>query len=1578
MERFGLNENEQLIISNILGYLNFSSGSFDAQFAKAWNSLYEMLAAKGSNKLWLDSIDVLNSELSRLEQLGGAFSNSAQARKALNVLAKTLTEYRKFHEDTLFSLDNEYLFNALFMARTCRIVIVNSPVNASETTILEIIKQLNDYLGYRPIPILEGGEKHEPNDREWIAPMPLYFDGVGVAFGIYKNVVQITLDLLKNTDSDILQDASFIFENLKELAVDPRAYDFDHPVNRRLNYSFGTWDDRCIDEKGYFRRFILHRAILDAIMSRVWNEEDVELQNEYEFEAAAVLAGTILMASGVCGGRVQAHDSTVSLRTLAQKIANYRDLFYERLFLKVPTNMKQRLEKESKRLYQPFGGVRQYLNRYLAKERANQLQRFSLSRIYARMGYFEASKRQTEVIETTASRLLSQIDCFITKAHLAADVGKIAEAANCLPQIESLLHRGLACGAFPDPWFILGFDSQFNLFPSVEDGVHDHRIDGLIDLLNDVFDLYSRLQKEAAAQGNSDLRLELSDKMSDLADWWDQFGSAESSSVESFSGQAVWESAAEVSHALAIWNQAGKAIGDVAFWKRHVERFTSPKAFVLLCEALLEKGDLISSSSLLIYWLNQSESIPLIEGDYSFHSIVFDWLEQAWQPNKNKNGGVHQQVLHRRRIDDADIEWTSDDYLKRWNSTIKFIDFFGENADSYWSIPKLELPLEKFDRKISFKTDNPVVAELSRRLILDSKYMGHTSAGIPKITIKASFRDVARAVDFQNLPTPNEFKRFYADNRKAFPKYLTFSAFIQIILGEVPMPQKLRNYYRRMITGSDLPSFSVSDPSLNPTNNQEKSSDFPIAKDNEQAQKRLRKALLEELGGDGNADGIQNFVNRILKEREGNPHDDNIETFNELSSDGIVSIEERFDEQLEDEFEDNQFYTNEEMIDNFQEEDEENTITGGDPTFSAAYENMSYHDTADDGIDDETIGGKTSYDDQGEEFEFAKETDRVSERLTFIFSTVNIWKFMASRSPLLTQPSDQSLDDSVIADARLRLEEWRDQALRFERGLYDLLDQASRYHISQPSATTDALAEYDQLRGTKEILLERIISTVVEVEDAVVFLKATLRDETTEKYAKPWKCVVLKVFSALFRRDVKRVQKLWPELLGKLEKETLLYIPSARGGDAKAIVECRRLQRALLCLLKYAPRLGLFTETFQLIGCVQKMEQIRLSSPGSVTEYDKLVEVSARSITETLALSSKSWRFIADSPSSYANQDEALVSYLLKANDLILKYWLSHSQQIRISSLETIATDIRWEVVKQFIKSYGSDLFTQNFLSFRDIRAILHQGAYNYITTLIAMMKDNRELENGEKLINAILTGKERLENVAGILEIILECVAENYSEYVEYNSTTIQSDRGDHLYMLLDFLRVLANYERISWNLKPVYWIHNSLTRSGHSKAANLWKVFVKQKSSGLAETSLNNYEELNRRYGIWLPSIHERLKERFVRPLEVAQMCGLVYDAITEVRNNGENNPVFSKLEKEVELFAETPAGSGFEPPEWLTELQDEVILSGVDSKEERREREPREDPFESLSFLPIKKLSRSDIERQLREASRICDNF
>ena len=43
-------------------------------------------------------------------------------------------------------------------------------------------------------------------------------------------------------------------------------------------------------------------------------------------------------------------------------------------------------------------------------------------------------------------------------------------------------------------------------------------------------------------------------------------------------------------------------------------------------------------------------------------------------------------------------------------------------------------------------------------------------------------------------------------------------------------------------------------------------------------------------------------------------------------------------------------------------------------------------------------------------------------------------------------------------------------------------------------------------------------------------------------------------------------------------------------------------------------------------------------------------------------------------------------------------------------------------------------------------------------------------------------------------LTIMFEAIAENYAEYRDYNSTTTQSDRGELLYMLLDFSACACN----------------------------------------------------------------------------------------------------------------------------------------------------------------------------------------
>ncbi len=151
-----------------------------------------------------------------------------------------------------------------------------------------------------------------------------------MAVGRHHDVVLRALEILRSTDKDLLQQAWFDPDLLDELGLDPRAYDFDHPVNRRPNYHFGTWDPQHIDRRGYYRRYVVQEVTLEALAGRL-EERDELPADEVLFEAAAVLAGTILMGSAVTGDRPEAHDSSTTLSTLVGRIAAYRDAFYERL-----------------------------------------------------------------------------------------------------------------------------------------------------------------------------------------------------------------------------------------------------------------------------------------------------------------------------------------------------------------------------------------------------------------------------------------------------------------------------------------------------------------------------------------------------------------------------------------------------------------------------------------------------------------------------------------------------------------------------------------------------------------------------------------------------------------------------------------------------------------------------------------------------------------------------------------------------------------------------------------------------------------------------------------------------------------------------------------------------------------------------------------------------------------------------------------------------------------------------------------------------------------------------------------------
>jgi hypothetical protein len=220
-----------------------------------------------------------------------------------------------------------------------------------------------------------------------------------------------------------------------------------------------------------------------------------------------------------------------------------------------------------------------------------------------------------------------------------------------------------------------------------------------------------------------------------------------------------------------------------------------------------------------------------------------------------------------------------------------------------------------------------------------------------------------------------------------------------------------------------------------------------------------------------------------------------------------------------------------------------------------------------------------------------------------------------------------------------------------------------------------------------------------------------------------------------------------------------------------------------------------------------------------------------------------------------------------------------------------------------------------------NLRAILHEGVEAWIDSV-------EELDEEESAFRffADLDGDLDREAAALMLTVIIEAVIENYGEYVDYNSITTQSDRGDMLYTLLDFLRLRANYDRVAWNLRPVLLIHEVLVRDGKDRVAESWRHAVAERTAEVARSCLREYQKLCKKYGMRLPSIAERLDEQFTKPLMVDQLVALVKPAMDEIR---ENRPpaTFPHLEKLVEHFTRKIAGAGYETPEWLAAMEDEA---------------------------------------------------
>jgi hypothetical protein len=360
-------------------------------------------------------------------------------------------------------------------------------------------------------------------------------------------------------------------------------------------------------------------------------------------------------------------------------------------------------------------------------------------------------------------------------------------------------------------------------------------------------------------------------------------------------------------------------------------------------------------------------------------------------------------------------------------------------------------------------------------------------------------------------------------------------------------------------------------------------------------------------------------------------------------------------------------------------------------------------------------------------------------------------------------------------------------------------------------------------------------------------------------------------------------------------------------------------------LLAWLPRLGLVYETCQLIETAREMERKHPVGPGAVTEFDELFKIGYKALVRTIIRAASTWSETKVSRSAGQNRETAIVDCLKQLTESLLTSWLAHSRTLRLSVLERLKNKDDWQELVDFVEQYGADIFTQRFLNLANLRAILHHGLSEWLTQLL----QEEDTEIDWRLLDDLDSGKLAANIAEEQLALILEAIVENYGEYRDYNSMTTQSDRGELLYMLLDFLRLRTQYDRICWQLKPVVWAHELLVRHGQKQAAQIWRREFTEQTREQADRLLERLATLQQKYAIRMPTVADRLGERFVRPMAIDRTRALVRPAMDE-RREGKPSRSFELLQQETDLLTREPSGVGLDIPAWLVALEEEVAAT------------------------------------------------
>ena len=144
-------------------------------------------------------------------------------------------------------------------------------------------------------------------------------------------------------------------------------------------------------------------------------------------------------------------------------------------------------------------------------------------------------------------------------------------------------------------------------------------------------------------------------------------------------------------------------------------------------------------------------------------------------------------------------------------------------------------------------------------------------------------------------------------------------------------------------------------------------------------------------------------------------------------------------------------------------------------------------------------------------------------------------------------------------------------------------------------------------------------------------------------------------------------------------------------------------------------------------------------------------------------------------------------------------------------------------------------------------------------------------------------------------------------------------------LYTLFDFLRLVASYDRLAWNLRPVLLVHEVLVRCGREGAAEICarcrganRLHGRRASAAFRAAVQKIRHATAQRGRTSGPTLRHALGDRpALRPVASGRRGDPREAALAALR----------RLEEQIDRFTAAPPGSGYGLPEWLQALNHEL---------------------------------------------------